>query len=110
MFSEWLIYTVIISTVIYIYVKLNYNKALLIKEKRSNLAIKENLEDAELLIRKYQTQLQRSIGNIDLLTKELNKIKTDIKSLRTRNSQYRLENDQLNKKIKELEDKIEALL
>ncbi|MDD7323529.1 MAG: hypothetical protein SOU37_04710, partial [Campylobacter lanienae] len=54
--------------------------------------------------------LQRSLGNIDILTDELNKIKGDVTNLRTRNSQYRLENDKLNQHIKELEGKIEALL
>nr|MCW1715720.1 hypothetical protein [Campylobacter jejuni] len=37
-------------------------------------------------------------------------IKADLTSLRTRNSQYRLENDKLRQRIKELEAKIEALL
>ncbi|MDU2360767.1 MAG: hypothetical protein E7D75_07440, partial [Campylobacter concisus] len=41
---------------------------------------------------------------------ELNKTKNDVTSLRTRNSQYRLENDKLRQRIRELEGKIEALL
>ena len=72
--------------------------------------MKTNLDDTEIVIRKLQVQLQRSLGNIDILTDELNKIKGDVTGLRTRNSQYRLENDKLNQRIKELEGKIEALL
>ena len=71
---------------------------------------KDTLHDAEIIIRKYQVQLQRSLGNIDILNEELQKVKGDLKILRTRNSQYRLESDKLRHKIKELEGKIEALL
>lgn len=87
-----------------------YYKTLLKKEKMSRDAIKNNMEDTEVIIRKLQVQLQRSLGNIDILTDELNKVKGDSTSLRTRNSQYRMENDKLRQRIKELEGKIEALL
>ncbi len=110
MFSSWLIYTLLIFAIFYLLIMLNYNKALYKKEQKSNLAIKESLKDAEVLVRKYRVQLQRAIGNIDILTDELDKLKDDIKILRTRNSQYRHENEQLLKKIKELEDKIDALI
>ncbi|EFV4304284.1 hypothetical protein HRB52_001356, partial [Campylobacter jejuni] len=95
---------------IYLIVMLFYYKTLLNKEKTSKDFIKNNLDDTEIVIRKLQIQLQRSLGNIDILTEELNKIKADLTSLRTRNSQYRLENDKLRQRIKELEAKIEALL
>ena len=72
--------------------------------------VKNNLDDTEIIIRKLQVQLQRSLGNIDILTDELNKMKGDVTGLRTRNSQYRIENDKLRARIKELEGKIEALL
>ncbi|MCW1360594.1 hypothetical protein [Campylobacter sp. US33a] len=110
MFSNWLILTVLICISIYLIVMLFYYKTLLHKEKISKDSIKNNLDDTEIVIRKLQVQLQRSLGNIDILTEELNKIKSDLTSLRTRNSQYRLENDKLRQRIKELEAKIEALL
>ena len=87
-----------------------YYKTLLGKERTMRDYMKTNLDDTEIVIRKLQVQLQRSLGNIDILTDELNKIKGDVTGLRTRNSQYRLENDKLNQRIKELEGKIEALL
>ncbi|MBZ7954789.1 hypothetical protein [Campylobacter molothri] len=110
MFANWFILTILICTTLYLVVMLLYYKTLLSKEKNSKDFIKTNLDDTEIIIRKLQIQLQRSLGNIDILTEELNKIKTDLSSLRTRNSQYRLENDKLRQRIKELEAKIEALL
>ncbi|TKX30990.1 hypothetical protein [Campylobacter estrildidarum] len=110
MFTNWLILTTLICAVVYLIVMLLYYKTLLSKEKISKDFIKNNLDDTEIIIRKLQVQLQRSLGNIDVLTEELNKIKADLSSLRTRNSQYRLENDKLRQRIKELEAKIEALL
>ncbi len=71
---------------------------------------KDTLSDAEIVVRKYQVQLQRALGNIDILSEELTKVKNDIKSLRQRNAQTRIENDQLRDKINELQSKIEALL
>lgn len=76
----------------------------------ANKIKKGNIDDLKLMIRKYRVQLQRAIGNIDILTEELNKVRNDIKTLRARNSQNKLENDQLTEKIKELEDRIEALI
>ena len=110
MFATWFILTALICATIYLVVMLFYYKTLLNKEKTSKDFIKNNLDDTEIVIRKLQIQLQRSLGNIDILTEELNKIKADLTSLRTRNSQYRLENDKLRQRIKELEAKIEALL
>lgn len=110
MFANWLVLTILICITIYLIVMLFYYKTLLSKEKNSKDFIKNNLDDTEIVIRKLQVQLQRSLGNIDVLTEELNKIKSDLTSLRTRNSQYRLENDKLRQRIKELEAKIEALL
>jgi len=89
---------------------LNYNKALYKRELTSNKIRKGNIDDSKLMIRKYRVQLQRSIGNIDILTEELNKVRNDIKTLRARNSQSKLENDMLTQKIKELEERIDALI
>ncbi|EAK2620049.1 hypothetical protein CA501_04085, partial [Campylobacter coli] len=100
MFANWFILTALICATIYLVVMLFYYKTLLNKEKTSKDFIKNNLDDTEIVIRKLQIQLQRSLGNIDILTEELNKIKADLTSLRTRNSQYRLENDKLRQRIK----------
>ncbi len=110
MFSSWLIYTVLVFVIVYLLIMLNYHKALYKKEQNSSMLIRESLSDAEILVRKYRVQLQRTIGNIDILTDELDKIKDDIKVLRTKNSQYKHENELLTSQIKELEDKIDALI
>jgi peptidoglycan hydrolase CwlO-like protein len=110
MFSSWFIGTLLVSVSMYLFIMMFYYRSLLNKEKRSSQSSKDTLRDAEIIIRKYQIQLQRSLGNIDILNEELTKVKGDLKLLRSRNSQYRLENDKLQSKIKELEGKIEALL
>lgn len=109
-FTDWLILTLLICLCLYLVIMLFYYKTLLSKEQNSKAFMKNNLENTEVIIRKLQVQLQRSLGNIDILTDELNKIKNDLTSLRKRNSQYRIENDKLRQRIKELEAKIEALL
>ncbi|WP_331774020.1 hypothetical protein [Sulfurospirillum sp. 1612] len=108
--TTWLITTILSSLCIYLLIMVFYYKTLLKKEKQGSVFIKETLGDAEVVIRKYQVQLQRSLGNMDILSDELSKVKNDLKSLRARNSQYRMESDKLRDKIKELESKIEALL
>jgi len=110
MIGEWLFFTALICVCIYLVVMVFYFKTLLKKERTTKDFMKNNLQDTEIVIRKLQIQLQRSLGNIDILTEELNKAKNDVTSLRTRNSQYRLENDKLRQRIRELEGKIEALL
>ncbi|OPA71577.1 hypothetical protein BB381_03535 [Campylobacter pinnipediorum subsp. caledonicus] len=110
MMSEWLFLTALICVCLYLVVMVFYFKTLLKKERSTKDFMKNNLQDTEIVIRKLQIQLQRSLGNIDILTEELNKTKNDVTSLRTRNSQYRLENDKLRGRIRELEGKIEALL
>ena len=100
---EWIVTTVLFSACLYLLIMVFYFKTLLRKEKRSNIVVKHTLSDAEVVIRKYQVQLQRSLGNIDILSDELKKVKNDLKSLRTRIAQYRIENDKLHERIKELE-------
>ena len=103
MIGEWIVFTALVCAAIYLTVMVFYFKTLLKKERATKDFMKNNLQDTEVVIRKFQIQLQRSLGNIDILTDELT-------SLRTRNSQYRLENDKLRQRIRELEGKIEALL
>lgn len=110
MAMNWIITTGLVSACVYLIIMTFYNRTLLRKEKLSSIIVKDTLGDAEVVIRKYQIQLQRSLGNIDILSDELNKVKNDLKSLRTRNSQYRMESDKLRQQIKELQGKIEALL
>ena len=110
MFASWIFYTLFIFAIIFLIVKLYYMKSLYQKELKVSNKQKEAIKNSQLLIRKYRTQLQRSIGNIDILTEELNAVRNDIKSLRAKNSQTRLEKTQLMQKVRELEERIEALI
>jgi peptidoglycan hydrolase CwlO-like protein len=109
-FLNWLVLTSFLLIVGTLLFKMYYYKNLYEKESEYKKILKATLEEAEILIKKYQIQLQRSLGNLDILNDEMNKLKNDIKAVKARNSQYKIENEQLKKKIKELENKIEALL
>jgi peptidoglycan hydrolase CwlO-like protein len=110
MLLEWSLVTFSLLLVIFVVVKMFYFKSLTIKEQKNNDVMKLTLKEAEVLIRKYQIQLQRALGNIDILNEQMNKLRRDIKALKQRNSQYRIENEKLKKRIKELESRIEALI
>ncbi len=109
-FLNWIVLTSFLLIVGTLLFKMYYYKNLYEKESEYKKILKATLEEAEILIKKYQIQLQRSLGNLDILNDEMNKLKNDIKAVKSRNSQYKIENEQLRKKIKELENKIEALL
>ncbi len=110
MIASWFIYTLLVCVALYLTVMMFYYRSLYKREQKMTKITKDTLSDAEIVVRKYQIQLQRALGNIDILSDELNKVKNDIKALRQRNAQTRIENDKLRDKIKELQGKIEALL
>ena len=109
-FLNWFFLTTFILSVGVLGFKMFYYKNLYEKEEEHKNVLKATLHEAEILIKKYQIQLQRSLGNLSILNDELDKLKGDIKAVKSRNSQYRIENEQLKRKIRELENKIEALL
>jgi peptidoglycan hydrolase CwlO-like protein len=109
-FLNWIVLTSFLLIVGTLLFKMYYYKNLYEKESEYKKILKATLKEAEILIKKYQIQLQRSLGNLDILNDEMNKLKNDIKAVKARNSQYKIENEQLKRKIKELENKIEALL
>jgi len=110
MFFEWSLLSFITLVSIFLFVKMFYFKNITYKEQKSNDLMKLTLQEAEILIRKYQIQLQRSLGNVDILTDELNKLRNELKVLKQRNSSHRNETDRLKNKIKDLEGRIDALL
>ena len=110
MFSEWSLLTFVTMAAIFLFVKMFYFKNSTYKEQKSNEMMKLTLQEAEILIRKYQVQLHRALGNVDILTDELNKLRNELKVLKQRNSQHRIETDRLQDKIKDLEGRIDALL
>jgi len=110
MFADWIIYTVFIFVIIYLVIMINYIRSLYKKEKLTVSKKDQNIEDLKVLVKKYRVQLQRAIGDIDVLTDELASARNDLKNMRAKNSHQRLEIDQLMAKVKDLEDKIEALI
>jgi peptidoglycan hydrolase CwlO-like protein len=110
MFWEWSLLTILSIVSIWLFVKMYYFKSITNKEQRSNDLMKLTLQEAEILIRKYQIQLQRALGNVDILSEELTKLRNELKVLKQRNSKHRQETDRLNGKIHALEGRIDALL
>jgi len=110
MFWEWSLLTVLSMLSIYLFVKMFYYKSITNKEQRGNDLMKMTLQEAEIMIRKYQIQLQRALGNVDILSEELGKLRNELKVLKQRNTKYRQETDRLNGQIKALESRIDALL
>ena len=110
MFWEWSLLTILSLLNIFLFVKMYYFKSITNREQRSNDLMKLTLQEAEILIRKYQIQLQRALGNVDILSEELTKLRNELKVLKSRNTKHRQETDRLNGKIKALEGRIDALL
>ena len=109
-FTQWLFFTAFILFVLFMVVKTFFYKSIAQKEDKNSAVMKLTLQEAEILIRKHQLQLQRALGNIDILTDEITALRNDVKALKQRNSQYRVESEKYKSKIKDLEQKIEALL
>ncbi|PAF49139.1 hypothetical protein BKH41_03365 [Helicobacter sp. 12S02232-10] len=107
---EWFLITAFILFILYMIIKTFFYKSIAEKEERNSASMKLTLQEAEILIQKHQLQLQRALGNIDILTQEMNSLKNEVKILKQRNSQYRIETDKYKSRIKDLEQKIEALL
>ncbi|WP_300916961.1 hypothetical protein [Helicobacter rodentium] len=109
-FTKGLFVTAFILFVLFMVVKTFFYKSIAQKEEKNSAVMKLTLQEAEILIRKHQLQLQRALGNIDILTDEITSLRNEVKALKQRNSQYRVESEKYKSKIKDLEQKIEALL
>ncbi|GAA8045232.1 hypothetical protein JP0566_10100 [Helicobacter pylori] len=110
MFTQWFIITIAIVFILYMGVRTFFFKTVAKRQERTNASMKLTLQEAEILIQKHQLQLQRALGNIDILTQEMSSLKIELKALKQRNSEYKGESDKYKNHIKELEQKIEALL
>ena len=108
--ANWSFVSIISLTILFLFFRVYYYKNLADKEQRNNTTLKLTLKDAEILIKKHQIQLQRSLGNMDIVNDELVRLRNDVKAFKVRNTQYRIENERIRNKIKTLETKIEALL
>ena len=107
---KWFVVTMFVLFILYMIAKTMFYRSVAQREEKNAAAMKLTLQEAEILIQKHQLQLQRALGNIDILTQETNSLRNEIKTLKQRNSQYRVETDKYKTRIKDLEQKIEALL
>ncbi len=108
--NQWFLITILILFVSYVVISALFHQSDAQKEKRKVASMRLEFKEVEIMIQKLQLQLQRASGNIDLLTQELNNLKNELKTQKQLNAQYRIERDQYKNRIKDLEQKIEALL
>lgn len=108
--TNWIFVSFAVGVGGFLFFRVYYYKNLAERESRDNTNLKLLVKDAEILIKKHQIQLQRSLGNMDIVNDELIRLRNDVKAFKARNAQYRIENERVKTKIKELEGKIEALL
>jgi len=109
MFFEWSILTVISIASIFLFLQVMFYKNLVENEQNTVKVMKTTLREAETLIRKYQVQLQRSLGNVDLTTSELITIKGDLKGVKQSHITLKLEKNRLEGEMKNLQNRIDAL-
>ena len=101
-FAQWLFLTAFILFILFMVVKTFFYKSVAQKEEKNSAVMKLTLQEAEILIRKHQLQLQRALGNIDILTDEITALRNEVKTLKQRNSQYRVETEKYKSNTKEL--------
>ncbi len=109
MFLEWTLLSVVSLTALFLFLQVLFYKNMLEKEQKGTSVMKTTLREAETLIRKYQVQLQRSLGNVDLMTSEMISIKADLKGVKQSHSSLKFEKKRLEEEMINLKNKIEAL-
>ena len=100
MFLEWSLITILSILSLFLFLQVLFYK---------NLVEREEKGLAETLIRKYQVQLQRSLGNVDLMTSEMMSIKNDLKGVKQSHATLKFEKKRLEEELIALQNKIEAL-
>jgi len=109
MFFEWSMLTVMSITALFFFLQVLFYKNVVEKEQEGVTVMKTTLREAETLIRKYQVQLQRSLGNVDLMTAEMIAIKGDLKGIKQSHTNLKLERKRLEDEMRALQNKIDAL-
>ncbi|HIC09749.1 MAG TPA: hypothetical protein EYO61_00100 [Campylobacterales bacterium] len=109
MFLEWSLITILSILSLFLFLQVLFYKNLVEREEKGIKAMKMTLREAETLIRKYQVQLQRSLGNVDLMTSEMMSIKNDLKGVKQSHATLKFEKKRLEEELIALQNKIEAL-
>jgi len=109
MLIEWSLLTIVIVIAIVLYLQVLFYKNLVKKEQNEAKMMRGILKEAEILIRKYQVQLQRSLGNVDLMTSEMMSLKGDIKTMKQSHIILKRDKRKLEMEMEALKNKIDAL-
>jgi SMC interacting uncharacterized protein involved in chromosome segregation len=109
MFFEWSLLTIVTVIGIVLYLQVLFYKNLLEKEQNEAKTMKTILKEAEVLIHKYQVQLQRTLGNVDVMTGEMMSLKGNIKTMNQSNLVLKRDKRKLEMEMKSLQNKIDAL-
>jgi len=109
MFVEWSLLTVLSIISVFLYLQVLFLKNVVEKDLSETKVMKTTLREAETLIRKYQVQLQRSLGNVDLMTSEMVTIKGDLNGVKRSHRTLKLEKKRLEGEVENLQNKIDAL-
>jgi hypothetical protein len=95
-------------TALFFFLQVLFYKNVVENEEESIIIMKTTLREAETLIRKYQVQLQRSIGNVDLMTAEMISLKGDLKGMKQSHTNLKLERKRLEDETRSLQNKLDA--
>jgi uncharacterized protein with PhoU and TrkA domain len=109
MFLEWSLLTIVTVIAGFLFLQVLFYKNLVEKEQQGTKVMKTTLREAETLIRKYQVQLQRSLGNVDLMASEMMSIKSDLKGVKQSHATLKFEKKRLEEEMINLKNKIDAL-
>jgi hypothetical protein len=109
MLIEWSLLTIVTVIAIVLYLQVLFYKNLVKKEQNEAKMMRGILKEAEVLIRKYQIQLQRSLGNVDLMTSEMMTLKGDIKTMKQSHIILKRDKRKLEMEMEALKNKIDAL-
>ena len=110
MFSNWLMVTLNVVMFSYFIILILYYRNLNFKERSRITSMQVTLEEAEILIKKYQIQLQKVLGSVDIINTELEDAKDDLRAIKNRYSQAKAENEHNKILVKKLEAKIDSLM
>ena len=99
MFFQWLLISLNIIFVLYLMVLVFYYRNINSREQSKTNTMAYTIEEAELVIRKYQLQLHKALGNVNMLNDELDNAKTDLQLLKSRYATLRKEGDDNKVKI-----------
>ena len=110
MLTSWLWVSLNFLAVAYFVFISLYYRNINAQEKNKVNSLRITLEEAELLIKKYQIQLQKVLGSVDTLNTELEDTKNDLKNIKGRYAHLKAEDDKHKSLIAKLQSKIESLV